>query len=192
VEEVLKNNAHCFVVVSEGVQDEAGNYLGADTSSTDAFGHAVLGGAGEYLRSLVEDRFSGVKARASKLGIAQRAASHNSSKTDVEEAKLCGREAVKAAVAGESGKMVILNRTGKDQYAVETLLAPLADIANGVKAFPEKWIGEDKMSIHPDFARYAQPLIQGELQLPYEQGLPRYAQLSAIRVQRKLEPYQTA
>lgn len=192
VEEVLKNNAHCFVVVSEGVQDEAGNYLGADTSSTDAFGHAVLGGAGEYLRSLVEDRFSGVKARASKLGIAQRAASHNSSKTDVEEAKLCGREAVKAAIAGESGKMVILNRTGKDQYGVQPLLAPLADIANGVKAFPEKWIGEDKMSIHPDFARYALPLIQGELQLPYEQGLPRYAQLSAIRVQRKLEPYQTA
>jgi 6-phosphofructokinase 1 len=192
VEEVLKSNAHCFVVVSEGVQDEAGNYLGADTSSTDAFGHAVLGGAGEYLRSLVEDRFSGVKARSSKLGISQRAASHNASKTDVEEAKLCGREAVKAAVKGETGKMVILSRSGKEQYAVDTLLAPLADIANGVKAFPEKWIGEDKMSIHQDFARYAQPLIQGELQLPYEQGLPRYAQLSAIRVQRKLEPYQTA
>ena len=180
------------MVVSEGVQDEAGNYLGADTSSTDAFGHAVLGGAGEYLRTLVEGRFDGVKARASKLGISQRAASHNSSKTDVEEAKLCGREAVKAAIKGESGKMVILHRSTKEQYAVETSLAPLTDIANGVKAFPEKWIGEDKMSIHPEFVRYALPLIQGELQLPYEQGLPRYAQLSAVRVQRKLEAYQTA
>jgi 6-phosphofructokinase 1 len=193
VEEVLKSNGHCFVVVSEGVQDASGNYLGADTSSTDAFGHAVLGGAGEYLRTLVESRFDGVKARSSKLGITQRAASHNASKTDVDEAELCGREAVKAAIKGESGKMVIMSRTGKEQqYGVETLLAPLADIANGVKAFPEKWIGEDKMSIHPEFARYALPLIQGELQLPYEQGLPRYAQLSKVRVQRKLEAYTTA
>jgi hypothetical protein len=48
------------------------------------------------------------------------------------------------------------------------------------------------MSIHPEFVRYALPLIQGELQLPYEQGLPRYAQLSAVRIQRKLEAYQTA
>ena len=193
VEEVLKTNLHCFVVVSEGVQDEAGNYLGADTTNTDAFGHAVLGGAGEFLRTLIESRFSGVKSRASKLGITQRAASHNASKTDVEEAKLCGKEAVKAAVKGETGKMVILNRTSnKDQYGVETLLAPLVDIANGVKAFPEKWIGEDKMSIHPDFVRYALPLIQGELQLPYEQGLPRYAQLSAKRVPLKLESYTSA
>ncbi|GBL43371.1 pyrophosphate--fructose 6-phosphate 1-phosphotransferase [Verrucomicrobiota bacterium] len=192
VEEVLKSNGHCFVVVSEGVQDEAGNYLGADTSSTDAFGHAVLGGAGESLRNLVEERFSGVKARASKLGIAQRSASHSASKTDVDEAFLCGGEAVKAAVAGESGKMVILTRSEKENYAVKTMLAPLTEIANGVKAFPDKWIGEDRMSIHPDFVRYALPLIQGELQLPYEQGLPRYAQLSAIRVQRRLEKFVSA
>ena len=178
VEEVLKSNGHCFVVVSEGVQDEAGNYLGADTSSTDAFGHAVLGGAGESLSNLVEQRFSGVKARASKA--------------DVDEAFLCGGEAVKAAVAGESGKMVILTRSEKENYGVKTLLAPLSEIANGVKAFPEKWIGEDRMSIHPDFARYALPLIQGGLQLPYEQGLPRYAQLSAIRVQRRLEKFISA
>jgi 6-phosphofructokinase len=179
-------------VVSEGVQDATGNYLGADTSSTDAFGHAVLGGAGEYLRTLVESRFDGVKARSSKLGITQRAASHNASKTDVDEAELCGGAAVKAALAGESGKMVILTRSEKENYAVQTMLAPLDQIANGVKAFPEKWIGEDKMSIHPDFVRYALPLIQGELQLPFDQGLPKYAQLSAIGVQRRLEKYVTA
>jgi 6-phosphofructokinase 1 len=176
-------------VVSEGVQDAAGNYLGADTSSTDAFGHAVLGGAGEYLRNLVEDRFSGVKARASKLGITQRAASHNASKTDVEEAELCGAAAVRAALAGESGQMVTMVRSGKEAYAVETRLAPLTEIANGVKAFPPEWIGEDRMSVSPDFVKYALPLIQGEMQLPFEQGLPRYAQISLFKVQRRLEPH---
>lgn len=191
VEEVLKANDHCFVVVSEGVKDASDNYLGADLSSTDAFGHAVLGGAGEFLRTLVESRFEGVKARSSKLGITQRAASHNASKTDVEEAELCGGAAVRAAIAGESGKMVILVSTGKDTYTVQTELASLELVANGVKAFPEIWIGEDRMSISPEFVRYAFPLIQGEVQIPYEQGLPKYAQLSAFAVQRRLEKYVT-
>ncbi len=192
VEEVLKTNGHCFVVVSEGVHDGAGNYLGADTSSTDAFGHAVLGGAGEYLRSLVEERFDGVKARASKLGIAQRAASHNASKTDVDEAYLCGQAAVKAALNGVTGQMVTLVRSEKEPYSVTTQLAPLAEIANGVKAFPEKFMGEDRMSIHPEFVKYALPLIQGELQLPYDQGLPKYAQLSAKLIARRLEKHTSA
>jgi len=188
--EVLKSNPHCFVVVSEGVQDEAGNYLGADTASTDAFGHAVLGGAGEHLRTLVEQRIDGVKARSAKLGIAQRAASHSASLTDVDEAFLCGQAAVKAALAGESGQMVVLARVeGKDHYAVKTALAPLGEIANGVKAFPANWIGSDRMSIELPFIKYAAPLIQGEIQLPYENGLPRYAQLAAIRVKRHLESF---
>jgi 6-phosphofructokinase 1 len=188
--EVLKSNAHCFVVVSEGVQDEAGNYLGVDATSTDAFGHAVLGGAGEYLRTLVEQRIDGVKARSAKLGIAQRAASHLASLTDVDEAFLCGQAAVKAALAGESGKMVVLARIeGKDHYAVKTALAPLADIANGVKAFPANWIGSDRMSIEIPFIKYAAPLIQGEIVLPFDNGLPRYAQLASARVKRTLEPF---
>jgi ATP-dependent phosphofructokinase / diphosphate-dependent phosphofructokinase len=188
--EVLKSNPHCFVVVSEGVQDEAGNYLGADTSSADAFGHAVLGGAGEYLRTLVESRIEGVKARSAKLGIAQRAASHVASLADVDEAFLCGQAAVQAAVAGESGKMVVLARVeGKDHYSVKTALAPLGEVANGVKAFPANWIGSDRMSVELPFIKYAAPLIQGEITLPFENGLPRYAQLAAIRVKKTLEPF---
>lgn len=190
--EVLKSNPHCFVVVSEGVQDEAGNYLGADTSSADAFGHAVLGGAGEYLRTLVESRIEGVKARSAKLGIAQRAASHLASLADVDEAFLCGQAAVQAAVAGESGKMVVLARVeGKDHYSVKTALAPLGEVANGVKAFPANWIGSDRMSVELPFIKYASPLIQGEVPLPFENGLPRYAQLAAVRVKKTLEPFKS-
>lgn len=188
--EVLKANSHCFVVVSEGVQDEAGAYLGADASNTDSFGHAVLGGAGEYLRSLVESRIEGVKARSAKLGIAQRAASHSASLTDIDEAFMCGQAAVKAAIAGESGKMVVLARVeGKEQYAIKTALASLADVANGVKAFPPNWIGSDRMSIELPFIKYASPLIQGEITLPYENGVPKYAQLAAVRVKKSLEPF---
>jgi hypothetical protein len=43
---------------------------------------------------------------------------------------------LKAALEGESGKMVTPTRSEKEAYAVQTLLAPLDQIANGVKAFP--------------------------------------------------------
>lgn len=189
VQRVLSKNKHCFVVTSEGLADENGNFLGADESKKDAFGHAVLGGVGESLRSIVEAGLPGVKARAAKLGIAQRAASHGGSATDVEEAFRAGAEAVKAAINGKSGQMVVFVREDKDTYSIKYDLAPLEEIANGVKHFPANWIGDDKMSIGFQFAKYAQPLIQGENTLPYENGLPKYAQLSALRIDRKLPAY---
>ena len=189
VQNVLRKQKHCFVVVSEGVTDEAGNFLGADESKKDAFGHAVLGGVGESLRGIVETGLPGVKARSAKLGIAQRAASHGGSATDVEEAFRAGAEAVKAAVNGKSGQMVVFVREDKDTYSIKYDLAPLGEIANAVKQFPANWIGDDKMSIGFQFAKYATPLIQGENVLPHENGLPKYAQLSAVRIDRKLGTY---
>jgi ATP-dependent phosphofructokinase / diphosphate-dependent phosphofructokinase len=189
VQSVLRKQKHCFVVTSEGLTDEAGNFIGADDSKKDAFGHSVLGGVGETLRSVVEAGLPGVKARSAKLGIAQRAASHGGSATDVEESFNAGAQAVKAAVNGKSGQMVVFVREDKDTYSIKYDLAPLGEIANGVKHFPANWIGDDKMSIGFQFAKYATPLIQGENALPYENGLPKYAQLTAARIERKLGSY---
>ena len=80
------------------------------------------------------------KARSSKLGIGQRAAIHCSSQTDNDEAFMAGMAAVKAAVSGETDKMVILVRAEGENYQCETSLAPLSEIANGVKEIPEDWI----------------------------------------------------
>lgn len=189
VQNVLRKQKHCFVVASEGLTDEAGNFLGADESKKDAFGHAVLGGVGESLRGMVEAGLPGVKARSAKLGISQRAASHSGSATDVEEAFQAGAQAVKAAINGKSGQMVVFVREDKEAYSIKYDFAPLAEIANGVKHFPANWIGDDKMSIGFQFAKYATPLIQGENALPYENGLPKYAQLTATRLDRQLGSY---
>ena len=43
-----------MIVVGEGLVDADGNYVHASSSATDAFGHSQLGGAGDYLRELVE------------------------------------------------------------------------------------------------------------------------------------------
>jgi hypothetical protein len=148
--------------VAEGLVDADGNYVAA-ADKTDAFGHAQLGGAAECpAPSLVEEGIPGVKARVAKPGMAQRCAAHAGSKTDADEAFLAGQGRGQAAVNGETDKMVTLLRGDGDHYTVETGLAPLSDIANGVKKLPREWINEDGISMNFQFVRYAQPLIQGE------------------------------
>ncbi len=189
VQRVLKREKYCLVVVGEGLIDADGNYIAA-AEAADAFGHAQLGGAGEYLRSLVEQHLPGVKARSSKPGIAQRAAAHAGSKTDADEAFLAGQAAVKAAVNGETDKMITLVRGDGDHYTCETGLAPLTDIANGVKKLPREWINEDGVSMNFQFARYATPLIQGEIAIPHDAGLPVFAHLDKVAVSRLLPPHE--
>ncbi len=190
VKRILTRERYCMVVVGEGLVDADGNYVNAD-GATDAFGHAQLGGVGEYLADLVSTHLPGVKARVAKLGIAQRAAAHCSSKTDNDEAFLAGQAAVRAAVAGETDKMVTLVRGEADHYTCETGLSPLSEIANGTKKLPREWINEDGVSMNFQFLRYAQPLIQGEVTVPYDNGLPNFVRLEKVRIDKLLGSYET-
>lgn len=191
VQRVLRREKYCLVVVGEGLVDADGNYVSTTSATTDAFGHSALGGVGDYLKGLLEGSTS-FKVRTAKLGYAQRAAVHCSSKTDNDEAFMAGQAAVKAAVAGESDQMVTLVRGDGDHYTCETGLAPLAEIANGVKALPREWIHEDGVSMNFQFFRYALPLIQGEVPVPFDTGLPVMAHLEMDRVKKQLSSYQTA
>jgi 6-phosphofructokinase 1 len=188
VRRVLQKEKFCLVVVGEGLIDAEGNYVSTDSQTADAFGHSQLGGAGEFLRGLAEENLS-VKARSIKLGMAQRAAVHCASQADSDEAFMAGQSAVKAAIAGETDKMVILVRGESEGYVCETALAPLAEIANGVKLLPESWINEDGVSMNYNFTKYALPLIQGEVQVPFENGMPQYIELKKIRAERLLPTY---
>ena len=188
VQRVLQKEKYCVVVVGEGLLDSDGNFISTDSTGSDAFGHSQLGGAGDYLRKLVEDNLK-IKARSIKLGMAQRAAANCASAVDNEEAFLAGQAAVQAAINGETDKMVTLLRSEGDAYACETGLAPLSEIANGVKMLPENWINEDGVSMSYHFYKYALPLIQGEAAMPFENGVPVHANLSCEKVDRKLPPH---
>ncbi len=188
VQATLKKHRHCFVVAAEGLVDADGNFLGEANKTQDAFGHSVLGGVGEYLRGLVEQNL-GVRARSAKLGIAQRSAAHCSSQTDNDEAFLCGQAAVEAAINGESGKMITLVRGESEQYSCETGMVALSDVANNVKALPANWINEEGLTMNYQFNKYAAPLTQGEVQVPYENGAPKFVHLDKHPVEKKLPAY---
>jgi 6-phosphofructokinase 1 len=187
VQATLKRQRFCLVVVGEGVVDQNGNYVGAGNAK-DAYGQPTFGHAGEYLRLLLEQQL-GVRARAAKLGLLQRVAAHCGSQTDNDEAYTCGQAAVRAAVTGESGKMVILLRGDGDHYTCETGLANFADVTTGPKPFPPTWINDDGLSLNFQYTKYAQPLIQGEVKVPFENGVPKFVTLVRSQVARRLESY---
>jgi len=189
VKRVLKREKFCQIVVAEGLVDADGNYVAAD-AATDAFGHAQLGGAGDALAEIIGSNIPGVKCRVAKPGLIQRSAATAASKTDADEAYMAGEAAVEAAINGETDKMVTLLRGDKDIYSCETGLAPLADVANSIKKLPREWINEDGTSMNFQFLRYAQPLIQGEVVVPRDNGVPSFARLDKVRVDKVLPAYE--
>jgi|SRR5437867_5020955 len=188
VKEVVSTLQCCVVVVGEGLKNEKGVEVAADHTRLDPFGHPVLSGVGEFIESLVGDRLSKVKTRSVKLGYAQRAASHFASLTDVNESAACGEAAVRAAIEDKSGVMVKLVRLSDNPYKCVPDLHPLEDIANGEHKVPRDWMTEDGLLPNQKFISYARPLIQGEVKVPIEDGLPKYVALNRTKVEKVLAP----
>ncbi len=178
---------YCVVVVGEGLKNADGTEFSADASRLDAFGHPVLSGAGERLAELIQQKLH-TKTRSIKLGYAQRCAAHYASATDVAEAVACGVAAVRAAVEGRSGLMVKIVRTQTSPYRWTTGLQPLEDIANVEHVIPRDWISADGFSPNERFVEFARPLVEGEVQVPTEGGLPKFAVLEKHRLICKLGP----
>jgi ATP-dependent phosphofructokinase / diphosphate-dependent phosphofructokinase len=167
---------YCIVVVGEGLKNADGREFSADVTRLDSFGHPVLAGAADRLAEIVQTKLN-TKTRTVKLGYAQRCAAHYASATDALEAAACGEAAVRAAMEGKSGFMVKLVRLGEDPYRWTTELQPLPDIANVEHLIPRDWISEDGFMPNESFIRYARPLIEGQVKVPVEDGLPKYVKL---------------
>lgn len=175
-----KNNNKCIAVVSEGIKFADGKYVGEfKASATDLFGHAQLGGVCNVLAGVIKQA-TGLKVRGIEFSLMQRCAAHLASKTDIEETFRAGREAVKAAVSGETDKMVCYERKAGDAYEIEYKLLPLELAANTEKQVPKEWITANGTGLTEEFVKYALPLIQGDAKAPLEDGLPRFAHLKKV------------
>jgi 6-phosphofructokinase len=172
VREAYRAFGWVVVVVAEAVRDEAGVPLGAvGQQGADAFGHPLLGGAAQTLVGLVRDEL-GVRARFDRPGDLQRMSSACVSTADREEAYLVGRAAVRAALQGETDKMVTLDRTPDVAYACTTGLAELERVANGQRLLPDVYLNAAGTGISPAFRDYALPLIGDPL--------PQHARLLGV------------
>ena len=138
-------------------------------------------------KDYIQDKLK-TKTRTVLLGYVQRAAAHSASLTDVTNAFACGEAAVRAAVDGQSSYMVKIVRGTNPDGSVKwsTGLQPLEDIANVEHFVPREWVSEDGLLPNEKFVEYARPLIEGEVKVPIEGGLPKYVVLEKNKVEKKL------
>lgn len=176
VKEKLQTTSNLVVCISEGINDGNGTFVCelASDVGVDNFGHKMLTGSGKYLENLVKEKL-GVKVRSVELNVCQRCSSSCLSATDLNEAVESGRFAVKAAIDGETGKMITFIRKNSEPYELEFGTADVNIICNMEKPVPQEWITENGSDIGGEFIAYAKPLVQGNVEVPMKDGLPYFA-----------------
>ncbi len=180
----VEKYGYCAIVVSEGAHYEDGSFL-ADQGTTDAFGHAQLGGVAPALANMVKEAL-GYKFHWAVSDYLQRAARHIASATDVEQAYAMGKAAVEFALAGKNAVMPTVVRDSSSPYQWHIGEAALADVANIEKKMPRDFITQDGFGITDAAKEYFAPLILGEDYPPYKNGLPDYARLKKQTIEKKL------
>jgi 6-phosphofructokinase 1 len=173
VNKIFEDHPAVLVAVSEGIRLADGRYIGEGKGATDAFGHKSLSGAGKVLEELVKEKI-GCKVRSMELSLTQRCAAHILSKTDIDESLAVGEGAVSAALSGKTGVMMTIERAPGAEYSSTIGCADISKIANEVRTVPRDYINEAGNGISEKGLAYLKPLIIGEVDVEYENGLPKH------------------
>ncbi|HIR89167.1 MAG TPA: 6-phosphofructokinase [Candidatus Fimimorpha faecalis] len=174
----LEKQSSVLIAVSEGIHDENGVYISEQTQSgqVDNFGHKYIAGAARSLEEMIRNEI-GCKVRSIELNLMQRAAGHIASQTDLEESYMLGSKAVTAMLEGKTGEMSAIRRLPTNDYKIETFSIPIEQIANHEKKIPLSWINEAGNDVTPELMNYLTPLIQGEVNVRYQNGIPMHITL---------------
>ncbi len=174
----LKKNNTVIVAVSEGIKSDNGSYAAEafQSGADDAFGHKYLSGIGKYLETLIRNEI-GCKVRSIELNVMQRCASHMVSKTDMDESFRIGSEGVKTAMSGNTGKMMAFRRMSGQPYFCSVTAVDVSEVANKEKKFPSEWITAEGNNVTDEAIDYFLPLIQGEVSIPMQNGMPLHIKL---------------
>ena len=175
IHEVFERKNCVVIAVSEGIKDANGNFLDDNSkyAKKDAFGHVLHSGTGKMLESLVFKEFQ-CKVRSIELNVLQRCAMHIASKTDLDESFVIGQKAIDTALANKSGYVMGFKRISNNPYQVDYISSDVRKIANLEQKIPTEWINKDGNNITQELYDYLFPLIQGEVNVNYQNGIPAY------------------
>ena len=182
IREVFKRKRSIIIAVSEGIKDENGEFLDSNSkyAKRDAFGHILHSGTGKVLETMVYQEFK-CKVRSIELNVLQRCGMHIASQIDLDESFDIGRYAVKTSMSGETGVMMVFNRISKNPYVVECDYKDVSEIANLEQRIPVEWINNEHNDINQELYDYLYPLIQGEVNLQYQNGIPAYININHLK-----------
>jgi 6-phosphofructokinase 1 len=173
VEDCHKKYGFVSIVCGEGITTADGQPVSASTT-TDKFANVEFGAMGGtsaamVLHRIISDEF-GFRGEFEVTESLQMCAADRASSIDLEEAYLCGQEAVRLACEEEkTGLMVSIVRESSDLYKATLGTAKLSEVAVHAKPMPKEFINEAGNFVTDAFIDYLAPLV-GEL--------PDYTRLS--------------
>lgn len=174
IREALKKEKNLLVAIAEGFRD-TGGILSEEvfTNTKDGFNHPIVSGVGQRLADLVRDRLN-IKSRAVELNIVQRS-NTLISEVDSREAYNLGYRAVEIGTDRTNLVPVLRRKDGETYEVYYTEVAP-DKIANREMKIPQEWL-VDKKTLQEKILAYALPLIEGEVDQTYENGMPVFVKI---------------
>lgn len=170
----LKTEKNLLVAIAEGFRD-TGGILSEEvfTNTKDGFNHPIVSGVGQRLADLVRDRLK-IKSRAVELNIVQRS-NTLISEVDSREAYNLGYKAVEIGIDRTNLVPVLRRKEGETYEVYYTEVTP-DEIANREMKIPQEWL-VDKKTLEEKIQAYALPLIEGQVDQTYENGIPVFVKI---------------
>jgi len=176
VQKVYEKQGYALIVVSEGLRDEQGEIINNDYAlNKNKTSGLNVGGVSAYLSRIIEDNTK-YSSRYISPGVWQRTSMRFASRTDIQESYRIGQEAVRQTWDELSGKMITIS-SQKNKNEMTFNSEYLDKIAGYEKKVPKHWYDKEKKNVTEEFINYVFPLIQGEVQMPMEKGVPIFSDL---------------
>jgi 6-phosphofructokinase len=165
VEKCIKKYGWVSVVCGEGLKYADGTPVSASTTK-DKFNNTefgAMGGAsvGLNLHKMISSEF-GYRGEFQITESLIMSDFVRSVRIDLDEAFLCGSEAVRLAGEGETGNMVSIKRISDEPYKIVFDKVPLHKVAIAAKPMPREYFNDEANFVSPAFIKYMKPLT-GEL-----------------------------
>lgn len=161
VKKVYNEKHSVYIVASEGLRNENGEFLSSTNAEThDNFGHSQLGGVGSILKAAILKANITKRVKVLELGVLQRCSMHCASETDLHEAELVGRYALRNSINCSNGLMVSIKRISNSPYKSEPVFIEANKVANNIKYFPTEWINEEGNGVTEKALAYLAPLVE--------------------------------
>ncbi len=180
-EKAQKKFGFVSIVCGEGVTNADGTPLSA-SQTKDKFGNIEFGAAGGTSAAMILHRMLanefGWRGEFQVTESLQMCAADRGVDLDFEEAYNCGKEAVRLATQGVTGKMVTIERLSKkgEPYKSGLGTIDLSEVAIHARPMPDKYISKDGLFVSKAFYDYAQPLVG---------DLPEYPSLNLKKAKKK-------
>lgn len=161
VDYCIKANGWVSVVCGEGIKYADGTPVSSSTTK-DKFNNTEFGAMGGTsvaisLHKMITEEF-GYRGEFQIPESLIMSDFVRSSSVDLDEAYLCGIEAVKLAEKGETGVMVSIRRISNNPYAIEFGKVALNEVAVSAKPMPKEFFNTEGNHVSDLFIDYMKPL----------------------------------